>query len=81
MKPKFTFALALVLLASFAAVSQGSGIQPFPVEQQPEPIDSFLKSCADFCAVAYCASGSCGVYTNAKGERDCGCHGGIGAVH
>lgn len=74
MKAKWTFALAIVLLASFAALAQDSE-SFYPIPAEPTPIiDSFTQSCLNFCARVYCASGSCGVYTDKNGQRACGCH-------
>lgn len=79
MKAKWTFALAVAVLTSFAAFAQDTQIS-YPIPAEPAPsVDSFQKNCLAFCAVAYCASGSCGVYTAENGQRACGCHDGNGS--
>lgn len=77
MKALIRLTLAVVLLAG--AVSLPS------MAQQSVPVDFGQPNklrCVQFCAVVLCASPqTCGLYTDANGQVQCGCHGsGIGTV-
>lgn len=70
MKAKWTFALAVALLSGFAALAQAIEAS----SPAPNLNATFNKQCFDFCARAFCASGSCGPYIDANGQQACGCH-------
>jgi hypothetical protein len=54
------------LTLAFAAFALALGIaQTAPAASDP---------CLSFCAVAYCPTGGCGLHTNSKGQKVCGCY-------
>lgn len=79
MKAMVRLALSVCLLAgavSLPTTAQESG----GILLQPGTANKLR--CAQFCAVVLCASPqTCGLYTDANGTLQCGCHGsGIGTV-
>ena len=77
MKALLRLALAVLILA---------GVVTFPTSANgytfgTQPIGSFELQCAQFCMVALCPEPqTCGVFINSNGQRNCGCHGGIGVI-
>lgn len=64
MKAMVRLTLAVFLLAGTVALPS-TAAQPGPSKLQ----------CAQFCAIVFCAGEqTCGLYTDANGQLQCGCH-------